>query len=83
MSWHLNQRIRSLEAQLAQERERVEALESLRPQWALGFTNDSMAAQAWMCAVSSLWSMLGVHNQTDAVQRLRQLLENENAGTKT
>lgn len=83
MSWHLNQRIRSLEFQLAQERRRVEALESLRPHWALGFTNDSVAAQTWMHVATSLWNMLGVYNQTDAVQRLRQLLENENAGTKT
>ncbi len=50
---------------------KVDALESLRPVWAQGFTSDSRAAQTWASAAKQLWDLLGVRNQTEAVLKLR------------
>lgn len=47
-----------------------EALESLRPVWAQGWTDDGVAAQASSAALSSIWSLLGVDNQTAAMEAL-------------
>lgn len=53
--------------------DRVGALESLRPHWAKGHSADSVAAQASTAALSQLWSILGVDNQTAAVAAARRL----------
>jgi hypothetical protein len=61
----------------------IDALESLRPLWALGHTSDSVAAQVNATAIAGLWKMLGVDNQTAACQKLRELLAPGQAtGTK-
>lgn len=52
---------------------KIDALERLRPHWAKGFTSDSIAAQTTITALNQIWSMLGVDNQTAAMDRLRQL----------
>lgn len=52
------------------------ALKTLRPVWATGFTKDSVAAQGYSIALATLWKMLGVTDQTQAVARLRYLLAN-------
>lgn len=62
----LKERIRQLSAT-------NEALEALRPVWAQGWTSDSAAAQASGNALARLWGELGVSNQTEAMQRMRQL----------
>lgn len=54
--------------------ERVAALEQLRPHWAKGYTSDSATAQAATAALTELWKLLGVENQTMAVLRLRAML---------
>lgn len=51
----------------------IDALESLRPHWAKGYTSDSIAAQTTITALNQIWSILGVDNQTAAMDRLRQL----------
>lgn len=56
-------------------RKQVEALEQLRPQWAQGYTSDSMAAQASTTALSELWKLLGVEDQTTACAKLRALMD--------
>lgn len=56
--------------QLAQ---RVETLEQLRPQWAKGYTDDSIAAQAATAALSQVWKVLGVKDQTQAMIKLRDI----------
>jgi hypothetical protein len=56
-------------------RAQVAAIEQLRPQWAQGYTSDSMAAQASTAALSQVWTLLGVDNQTDAMQKLRNIVE--------
>jgi hypothetical protein len=53
----------------------IEALEKLRPHWANGYTSDSVAAQASTAALSTVWEMLEVRNQTEAVMKLRRLHE--------
>ena len=55
-------------------------LEEMRPHWAHGYTSDSQAAQAKTAALSTLWSMLKVDNQTAAVERLQALLDAERLG---
>ncbi|AEY69724.1 hypothetical protein V19_55 [Brucella phage V_19] len=62
----LNSKIRELESS-------IESLQSMRPHWAKGYTSDSMAAQGQTAALSQIWSYLGVDNQTDAMQKLREL----------
>lgn len=49
-------------------------LEVLRPVWAQGYTSDSQAAQATANALAEIWQILGVDNQTAAMQRLRDIL---------
>lgn len=62
-----------LRAALAQ----VEMLESLRPHWAQGYSSDSMAAQSATCALSAIWRLLGVDNQTAALDKLRAMTSAE------
>lgn len=62
-----------LKSDLYHAKQSVEALESLRPHWAKGYSSDSMAAQCTTAALAGLWQMLGVDNQTAAMDRLRKL----------
>ncbi len=55
---------------------RKNALEALRPHWAQGYTDDSIAAQTATAALADIWELLGVDNQTAAMQALRRLVEN-------
>ena len=48
-------------------------LESLRPHWAKGYTDESVAAQAATGALTELWEMLGVKNQTQAALAIESL----------
>ena len=52
-------------------------LERFRPEWAKGYSDDSVAAQAYLAATTNIWEVLGVTNQTEALQRIRDLLEIE------
>jgi hypothetical protein len=52
----------------------VQHLEKLRPHWAQGYTSDGQAAQAATGALQTLWDMLGATDQTQAVQKLRDLI---------
>lgn len=49
-------------------------LEQLRPVWAQGFTDDSIAAQSLGNAVSELWELLYAKDQTQAMANLRRLI---------
>lgn len=64
--------------EIASLRKQVSMLEALRPHWAQGYTSDGVAAQCATDALNSLWSLLGARNQTQAVQRLRELTETAN-----
>ncbi len=50
------------------------ALEMLRPFWAQGFSSDSVAAQSSGNALTDIWELLGVANQTAAMEKLRELV---------
>jgi hypothetical protein len=68
-------RIEELEGKIAGVERAKDALEGLRPVWAQGWTDDSMAAQASGNALAQLWEMLGVQDQTQAVATLKALTE--------
>lgn len=53
----------------------IHALEKFRPHWAMGYTSDSVAAQASTAALSNIWEILEARNQTEAVMKLRRLHE--------
>lgn len=53
----------------------VDALEALRPHWAQGHSDDSIAAQTATAALAQLWEMLGANNQTEAAGKLRALVD--------
>ena len=61
----------------ADERHKREASEEvmaqMRPLWAQGYTDDSMAAQATGNALAEIWKELGVTNQTASMEALRML----------
>lgn len=52
----------------------IEGLEAMRPHWAKGYSSDGIAAQVTCAALNQIWSLLGVDNQTAAMQRLRELV---------
>lgn len=59
--------------EITQLREQVAAEIKQRPKWAYGFSNDSVAAQVAMSALQSIWEILGVSDQTAAMQELKRL----------
>lgn len=64
--------------ELADMRAKIENAECMRPHWAMGFSSDSVAAQAKTVALDQLWQLLHVRDQTSAVQRLREVLDRDN-----
>lgn len=68
------QAIRMLADELNLAEARVAAAELLRPFWANGYTSDSIAAQSMSCALAEIWKILGVSNQTEAMEKLRNLV---------
>ena len=59
-------RIKELECEISH-------LEEMRPFWAKGYSSDSMAAQSATGALSSIWSYLGVQDQTACMDALEEL----------
>ena len=62
-----------LEESLEIWKKRVDTLEGLRPFWAKGFSDDSIAAQMSCAALSQIFRLLGVVTQTDAVKKIATL----------
>lgn len=60
-----------LRLKLKQEKEYSE---SMRPHWAQGYSSDSMAAQASTSALSEVWDLIGVKDQTACMEKLRLLI---------
>jgi len=67
--------LRELAAKCADLTSRLESAERMRPQWAKGYTSDSVAAQTSSAALQQVWSLLGVDNQTQCMQALKRLIE--------
>ena len=59
-------------ADLAQQ---IAYLESLRPHWAKGYTDDSIAAQTYLAALNQIYDALGVKTQTDCMKAIHKLKE--------
>lgn len=72
----MRDRIEALEAERDRLLSTVNALESLRPHWAQGYSSDSIAAQASTEALVGIWKILGVNDQTSAVVTLKALTAN-------
>lgn len=66
--------LKAITAKLWDAEERIVILERMRPMWAQGYSNDSVAAQVTAATLTQIWDMLGVKNQTEAVAKLEQLL---------
>lgn len=65
--------IAELEGRLARAEQTAVAAEQLRPVWAQGYGTAGFAANATSAALGQLWQMLGVNNQTRAVEVLKTL----------
>lgn len=68
------------ERKLREEAE--DLLNTMRPVWAMGWTEDSQAAQASANALAELWELLDAKHQTEAIGRLKDLLEHERASSE-
>lgn len=69
--------IDSMESHMLYLSERNKTLEKLRPHWAQGFSDDSIAAQCSIGSLAQLWDLLGVKSQTTAVLKVRKLMRSE------
>lgn len=54
---------------------RLAAAEALRPQWAMGYSDDSIAAQLSTSALIQIYGVLSVTNQTDCINELYKLID--------
>lgn len=70
-------KITLLERRVYELEKQVEMYESLRPHWSQGFSSDSIAAQVQTTALSQIWGILGVKNQSEAMGVLCHLLKEE------
>jgi hypothetical protein len=66
-------RIEALTAERDRLSSEVDTLELLRPHWAQGYSSDSVAAQASTAALVAFWEILGVSDQTSAINALKAL----------
>lgn len=62
--------------------DRITNLEELRPEWAQGYSSDSIAAQTSFAALHELWKILGAKNQTEAVKILGSVKDQLGEPTK-
>lgn len=73
VTFYSAEEVSALRTQCLDLERKLQASESLRPQWAMGYTTDSMAAQCASNALQQIWDSLGVTNQTDAMLKLEKL----------
>jgi hypothetical protein len=66
-------KLAAIEAAVKGKEELIDALNALRPFWAQGHSDDSIAAQASYAALAQIFKVLGVTNQTDAIKRIASL----------
>jgi hypothetical protein len=63
-----NRRAESAEAEVARLENQLQGEIFRRPEWAQGYTDDSIAAQVTSGSIRQLWKALGANNQTEAIQ---------------
>lgn len=56
-------------------RRELSVLREMRPQWAQGYTSDSVAAQISSVSLQEIWDRLGATSQTDCILRLDALIK--------
>ena len=57
--------------------QQVQVLESLRPVWAMGHTDDDITRSTQAGALAAVWDLLGVSDQTQCMQALKRLLRED------
>jgi len=62
-----------LVAALKEKEREIVALNSLRPIWAQGFSDDSTAAQVYSAGLAQIYSSLSVTTQTEAMKQIAAL----------
>lgn len=70
----LTEEVGDLRSENRRLQQSIEVLEGFRPHWAKGYTDDSVAAQTYMTATMGMWEALGVGNQTEAIQAIKDLI---------
>jgi hypothetical protein len=68
-----NEKIDALFEELREKDRTIKALNSLRPLWAQGHSDDSIAAQVSYSALAQIFKALEVDNQTDAMKQIATL----------
>lgn len=71
--FYSSEEFRALKAEVITLQQKLEVAEALRPHWAQGYSSDSIAAQTATAALSQIWGLLDVTNQTDCMEKLRAL----------
>lgn len=66
----LQETVRGIVSQNNRLRELMDVADRMRPHWAQGYSSDSHAAQVTCAALSEVWDMLGVKNQTECMAKL-------------
>jgi hypothetical protein len=75
VTYYTEQEYLSLKDELDLTTKRLAAAEALRPQWAMGYSDDSMAAQIATSSLIQIYEVLGVQNQTDCINELYKLID--------
>ena len=75
VTYYTEEEYLALDRDYVQATNRLAAAEALRPQWAMGYSSDSMAAQVATSALAEIWKVLGVTNQTDCINELYKQLD--------
>jgi hypothetical protein len=75
ITYYTEAEYKQLDRLVSELKAKNKVLESLRPHWAKGYSSDSVAAQSTTNALNQLWVMLGVSNQTQAVEKLAELID--------
>lgn len=83
MHWHIENDVvincsygvlMQMKTEIASLKETISVLEKLRPQWARGYSSDSVAAQCATDALVSIFEILNVKDQTSAMTKLREMM---------
>jgi hypothetical protein len=72
--YYTEQEYLSLKDEIDLTTKRLAAAEALRPQWAMGYSDDSIAAQLSTSALTQIYGVLGVQNQTQCIEKLHRLI---------
>jgi hypothetical protein len=75
VTYYTQEEYLALDAEYVLATKRLAAAEALRPQWAMGYSDDSIAAQLSTSALIQIYGVLSVTNQTDCINELYKLID--------